>query len=212
MGHLNIFDGGAFGSIVEDNVFATESDIFSEGVADPVIGEEESFALNRLVSGKNDSIEVLDFAFGVFGPEKNVHEGRDGFAIIDGSFDKEAFVEVEAEKVIDDFKSAFGVAGVSPSLVIDSEAFDEVVVLCRGVVFEGFDDCGEVGGLDTNILVAAIFKLLEDELAELFVEEFEVGSGDFGAHLLGLDGLRRFGGRIDGNRLRVDQFFRCKGG
>lgn len=176
MRHLNVFDRWPLGSFMKDDIFAAETDIFAEGEADPIIGEEESFTFDGLVSGEYHAVKVLYFSFGVFGAQENFFESWNCFAFVDGGFDEKSFVQVEAIEVIDDFESALGVAGMLPGEIVHSDAFDKVVVLSCRIVFECFDDGGEVGRLDTNVLIASIFKLLKDEIGKLLIEEIQIGS------------------------------------
>jgi len=180
--HLNVFDGGAFGSGVEDDIFSTEGDFFAEGVADPVIGQEEPFVGDGFVAFKDHAVEILNFSFGVFGTEENVFEGGDCFAVVNCDFDEKSLVETGGVEVIDDFEPAVEVAGVGPCGVIDAEAFDKVIVFCGLIIFECFNYRWEVGRLYTYVVITTVDELLDDFLAELFVEEFKVGSGYFSAH------------------------------
>lgn len=161
---------------MEDDIFAAKTDILAEGEADPIIGEEESFTFDGLVTGEDHAVEVLDFSFWVFSTQENFFKGWNVFAFVDGGFDEKSFVQVEAIEVVDDFESALDISGMLPGEIVHSDAFDKVVVLSCRIVFERFDDCRKVGRLDTDVLVTSIFKLLEDEVGKLLVEEIQIGS------------------------------------
>lgn len=180
--HLHIFDSGALGSGVEDDIFSTEGDFFAKWVTHPVIGQEESFVGDWFVAFEDHAIEILNFSFGVFGTEENVFECGDCFAVVDCDFDEKSLVETGGVEVIDDFKSALEVTGMGPCGVIDAEAFDKVIVFCGLITFESFNYGWEIGRLYADVVITTVDELLDDFLAELFVEEFEVGSGYFRAH------------------------------
>lgn len=172
VGDLDVFDGGAFGSEVEIDVFSSEGDFFPEGEADPVVGEEEPFAGAGSVSLEDDAEEVLDFAFRVFGAEEDIDEGGDGLAVVDADFEEDPVVEEGGVEVVDDLKPTGEVSFVLPCAVVDAEAFDEVVVLELGVVFEGEDGLEEGLGCEAVVSVAAVIFDFEELVSE--------GSAEFG--------------------------------
>jgi hypothetical protein len=210
---LNILDGWPFGSGMEDDIFSAERNFFSEGVADPVIGKKESLVGDRFVSFKDDSVKVLNFSFGVFGPEKDVFESGDCLAVVDRYFNKQSLVEVRGVEVVNNFEATFEISSVNPGGVIDTKALDEIVELGGAVISECFNDSGKMFGFDTNVIITTVDELFDDVFAELAVDEFEIGSGYFGAHLdlrLGLEfgiGDRRTGRSWVG----VHELFRGEG-
>ena len=72
MWHRNVFDGRTSIAACKKNVLAAERILFAEGIADPVVGEEETLAGIFGVALEEHAEEILDFPFRVFGSNEDV--------------------------------------------------------------------------------------------------------------------------------------------